>query len=142
MGVAKRRKWEPRTKTAQLTRLHSKIRRSARAFLRSRPDLLTSIIYAIRRICAIKIQRCFRLYLSKKIGPVLAIKRICAIRIQRWIRQSPYRLVQRKTTRYGAATMIQKTFRGYVARVLIFSKVCTFSVTSVFVNRVSVKTDQ
>ena len=86
MGIAKRQKWEKRTKSAELTLLHSKIRRLARAFLRERPSLQTSIIFAVRRVCAVIIQKWWRKYMPRKMGLTKAIKRFCAIRIQRWAR--------------------------------------------------------
>lgn len=64
MGIAKRRKWEPRTKTQDQTRIHSDIRRAARSYLRHRALVLDtpgpgSMALAVRRVCAIRIQRWF-----------------------------------------------------------------------------------
>ena len=55
---------EPRTKTQEQTRIHSDIRRAARSYLRHRALVLDtpgpgSMIFAVRRVCAIKIQRWF-----------------------------------------------------------------------------------
>ena len=64
MGVAKRRMWERRTKTKEQTRIHSDIRRLSRAYLRHRAFVLDipgpgSMVLAVRRVCAVKIQRWF-----------------------------------------------------------------------------------
>ena len=64
LGIAKRRKWEKRSKTIQMTKIHSNIRREARDLLRDRA-LSTdngmicpgSIYLAARTVCAIIIQR-------------------------------------------------------------------------------------
>ena len=55
---------EPRTKTQEQTRIHSDIRRAARSYLRHRALDLDipgpgSMALAVRRVCAIKIQRWF-----------------------------------------------------------------------------------
>ena len=55
---------EPRTKTQEQTRIHSDIRRAARSYLRHRALVLDipgpgSMALAVRRVCAIKIQRWF-----------------------------------------------------------------------------------
>jgi len=92
MGIAKRHRWEPRTKPPDITLLHSKMRRTARAFLRSRPYLQTSLIFAIRRICAIKIQTLVRRYLFR------------------------LHLHDHLNLYYGAAAIIQKSVRGYQTR--------------------------
>eukprot|EP00814_Leptocylindrus_danicus_P000549 CAMPEP_0116012778 /NCGR_PEP_ID=MMETSP0321-20121206/5325_1 /TAXON_ID=163516 /ORGANISM="Leptocylindrus danicus var. danicus, Strain B650" /LENGTH=920 /DNA_ID=CAMNT_0003482185 /DNA_START=534 /DNA_END=3297 /DNA_ORIENTATION=+ len=73
LGVAKRRKWEPRTKTPEQTIRHSNIRRQARSYLRKRTHIMSSMIIAIRRVCAIKIQRFlksvqFRQIVSRRIA--------------------------------------------------------------------------
>ena len=66
VGVAKRKKWEDKTKSISITMLHSKWRRVARAELRSRASSPIyckgggSMIVAIRRVCAIIIQRRWR----------------------------------------------------------------------------------
>lgn len=55
---------EPRTKTQDQTRIHSDIRRAARSYLRHRALVLDtpgpgSMTLAVRRVCAIRIQRWF-----------------------------------------------------------------------------------
>ena len=63
LGVAKRRKWEKKSKGIKITRIHSKFRRLARAELRIRASSGNyctgggSMVVAIRRVCAIRIQR-------------------------------------------------------------------------------------
>lgn len=55
---------EPRTKTQDQTRIHSDIRRAARSYLRHRALVLDtpgpgSMALAVRRVCAVRIQRWF-----------------------------------------------------------------------------------
>jgi hypothetical protein len=64
LGIAKRRKWEKRSKSIQRTKIHSNIRREARDLLRERAlssDIRVicpgSIFIGARTVCAIIIQR-------------------------------------------------------------------------------------
>mmetsp|Transcript_15977 Transcript_15977/g.23351 ORF Transcript_15977/g.23351 Transcript_15977/m.23351 type:complete len:1212 (+) Transcript_15977:136-3771(+) len=71
LGVAKRKKWESRgSRSSRVTKIHSKIRRSARNRLRTRHAMnatdmyLASMVVSIRHICAATIQQWWKI--SKK----------------------------------------------------------------------------
>jgi len=112
LGVAKRRKWEPRTKTPEQTIRHSNIRRQARSFLRKRTHIMSSMIIAIRRVCAIKIQRfvkCvqFRRVMSRRI----ALKE----KLKAKLSDPMYRY-------QSAAVTIQKVWRGMYCKDMYYIK--------------------
>mmetsp|Transcript_54876 Transcript_54876/g.164239 ORF Transcript_54876/g.164239 Transcript_54876/m.164239 type:complete len:1097 (-) Transcript_54876:416-3706(-) len=63
LGIAKRRKWEHRTKSALVTRVHSDMRRAARSHLRDRSAELGGggcMVLAVLRVCAVRMQRWWR----------------------------------------------------------------------------------
>eukprot|EP00957_Ditylum_brightwellii_P202661 15331199-Ditylum_brightwellii.AAC.1 len=83
MGVAKRRKWERRIKSMTVTRIHSDIRRKARASLRES---------AVKKNLVEK---------GRKTNFVtccmaIAVRRVCAAHIQMWWLQNRWRLCVQK----------------------------------------------
>lgn len=58
LGIAKRRHWQKKTKSQNVTRLHSSIRREARRNLSAKCKF--SMILAVRDVCASRIQRWWR----------------------------------------------------------------------------------
>mmetsp|Transcript_17953 Transcript_17953/g.23244 ORF Transcript_17953/g.23244 Transcript_17953/m.23244 type:complete len:500 (-) Transcript_17953:2369-3868(-) len=104
MGVAKRRHYEKRTNSWQISRIHSNIRREARCLLRLHFDKL-------KNPSQFKNQN-----VKTTSSMVLAVRAICAKIIQRWFRSFRYRLCHQRGSdiwrRQNASVIIQKAWRG------------------------------
>ena len=86
MGIAKRRKWQKRTKSLSLTKCHSDMRRAARMYLRDKLPVRSSMMVAIRSVCCRRLQ----IWWTQRIKWKLTFNRKCQLRRQQMNLTSKY----------------------------------------------------